>query len=117
MTLAVAIAAESESVEFTRHAAGTRVKGIYTPGGTSTFTALFAVQPMSTRELQMLPEGERVRGRLKMYGTTELQVASPSTDRLGDRFTRQGVLWEVVGEDMWSGNGGHYRYQAAKVEA
>jgi len=117
MSLADVILDEAESVTFTRHAAGTEAYGICTPGTTSTFSASFAVQPLSSRELQLLPEGERIRGALKLYGSTALIVAAPEVNRLGDRFTYDGLLWEVTAWDKWASADGHYRYRATKVEA
>lgn len=114
--LSEAILAESQAIEFTRAGTPSSSYGRVVPGTPSTFSANAAVQPLSPRERLLLPEGERTKEKIKIYSTTQLRIGSPDAGTIGDRFTHNGVLFEVDAEAAWSGDGSHYRYWATKVE-
>ena len=46
---------------------GSYVDGVWTPGVASTFAIEGSIQPMSGRELLLLPEGQRSRGAWTLY--------------------------------------------------
>lgn len=114
--LSEAILAESQEVAFTRAGTPSSSYGRVVPGTPSTFNADVAVQPLSQREILLLPEGHRTKATVKIYTVVQLRVGSPDAGTVGDRFTYGDVLFEVSAEATWSGDGGHYRYYATKVE-
>lgn len=114
--LSEAILAEAQEVEFTRAGTPSSSYGRVVPGSTTTFTANVVVQPLSPRERMLLPEGSRTKEKVKIYSLSALRIGSPEAGTIGDRFTRNGVLFEVDAEAYWAGDGSHYRYWATKVE-
>jgi hypothetical protein len=117
MSLLFAIAAESDEYTVTRYAAGTRLKGIETPGSGSTFTAVMSVQPLRPREARMVPEGIRQRALKVCYGEDELKPTDPAASTVGDTFPYRGRTYEVIESAPWEEHGGFFRSIAAKVEA
>ena len=111
-----AILAEAQVIEFTRAGTPSSSYGRVVPGTISTFTARVVVQPLSPRERMLLPEGSRTKEKVKIYSITTLRIGSPEAGTIGDRFTYNGVLFEVDAEAYWAGDGSHYRYWATKVE-
>lgn len=112
--LDAAIKAEAQAYMVTRHTAGTRVNGIYTPGSTSTVSALLSVQPLRPVEAQNLPEGILLKGVVVVYSATELLVADPATSILGDQFAHDGHTWEIWRVSNWDAHGSFQRYLAVR---
>lgn len=85
-------------------AAPTYADGFYVPAAGSTTSTKGSRQPLTARELLLLPEGMRVRQVKKVYTKTLLEV----NDHL-DFF--DGKIWEVlqVGEFEDAGIVDHYR--------
>ena len=104
------IADVSETVTVTRYAAPTIVAGRSVAGATSTVAIVACVQPLSSRELQFLPEGMVARGVRKVFTTTQL-LCLP----MPDRFAYGGEVWEIVEERDWGYQGNYHRYFAARV--
>lgn len=117
MSLLAALESEAETVTFTRYAAGSRTAGVVTPGAISTFDAVVSVQPMSPRQVAMLPEGIRQRSPLWVGTGTELKATDPTSGAVGDTFTWQGRSYEITGVEDWTVHGGFYECVAAKVES
>jgi hypothetical protein len=115
-SVAEAILAEARGYSVSRSVAGTRSKGVYTPGARSSVAVTMAVQPMTARELQVQPEGLRERQLLKCYATSELRPASQTGGTDGDRFTYRGATYEVTSVSDWSDEGGFWRAVAARVQ-
>lgn len=59
------------------------------------------VQPMSSDDLQALPEGERRVKRLKAYGDLTFTTADQSTGRRGDWLLYYGHWYECVSSLGW----------------
>ncbi len=118
MTILAAILSESEAMTFTRHAAGTRdaTSGLYVPGSTSTLSAQVSLQPLSMREVQLLPEGIRQKAAWKLYTGTALQIADPTANALADQFTKNGKVYEITSLGEWDTHGDYNKYVAFKVE-
>ena len=99
----------------TRTAAGTTLKGRYTPGATSTVTlavGTFIVQPMGARDLLRLPEGLRTSEAKKLWSTVELKV-EPDPDVV----TYGGRSYQVHALTDWSYAAGYFEYGLVKAEA
>jgi len=66
---------DNENIIIVKKAAGSYpsvAKGHYVEGTTTYIDALANVQPLNDRELELLKEGERIRGSLKIYSSSEL---------------------------------------------
>lgn len=100
-----------------RHAAGDYSTGAFVPGAESQFDVVGSVQPLSGSELLLLPEGERVRARCKMYSHDELKTASLTDKTLADRVVVEGRDLEVhsVSEFRNSGALSHFKYVLVAV--
>jgi hypothetical protein len=94
----------------TRYAAPSIVNGRKVRGAASTFSAVMSVQPLSSKELEFVPEGLRARGVRAVFSNTKLQTLPDP-----DRFTYDGDTWEVVKEDDWIVLASYGRYTAARV--
>jgi len=101
----------------TRRAAGNYSTGTFVPGVESQFEIEGSVQPLSGSELLLLPEGERVRARCKMYSHAELKTASVKDKTLADRVGVEERDLEVhsVSEFRNSGALSHFKYVLVAV--
>lgn len=91
----------AEDVVLHRFASGTYTAGIYVPGAETLSTIRGSVQPLTTDELLLLPEGQRSRGSFKVYTSTELFTARESGKRKADQLDIRGVLYEVQDVQSW----------------
>lgn len=57
-------------------------------------TVVLDVQFLTSREMQLLPEGKRSTVHIKSYGNTIIRTADQSTGRPADRLFYQGEWWE-----------------------
>ena len=77
-----------------------------------------SIQPMSGRELMLLPEGERTHDRIRIYTDVKLTVAIPAQNQKGTRVSYDGRDWEVQSAFQWDLNDyPYYKYLAQLVEA
>lgn len=103
------------SYTVTRHAAGTRVQGRSVPGAVSTFSIIASVQPVTGRQLQDLPEGQRGTETIAIYTRTELKTRSADSEP--DLVDNEGVPFEVVRVERWRAfSDVHYRAYAMRTE-
>ena len=79
-------------------------------------TIQLSVQPMSARELKMLPEGMRNDGTVKCYGPDELITAKSSTCQIPDKFEYRNVLYQVASVHDWKDLGGYFKTIATRVD-
>ena len=59
------------------------------------------VQPLSSDELQALPEGQRKINRVKAFGADRLTSADEHEGIPGDRLFYQGLWYECTSSVMW----------------
>ncbi len=86
----------AEKITVERSSPGTYPDGLYAAGPTSTFKALASVQQPTPRDLQNLPEGERVKNPKMFICTKKLQTASEDDSTLADVLTFKGVRFKVI---------------------
>lgn len=91
------------------------VKGRANPPIEQKFTTQLSVQPMTMKELRMLPEGMRNQGRVKAYGCDELKTVATSECRIPDRFLHRGVEYQIDKVDDWVDAGNYYKFEAVRV--
>lgn len=98
----------------TRRALGAVSEGIYTPGGTSTFTIVATVQPVDGRKLEPLPEAFHGSELCRVYTETELRTAGAVP---ADTITIAGETWTIARvAGPWSLRGSiHYEATAART--
>ena len=103
-------------VTVTRRGAITRSNGFPVAGSSSTFTlSPVIIQPLSGREMQHVPEGQRNREWLRVYSQTALRTAAEGNGVMADTFAYAGATYEVQSVDNWSPNANYYAYRAARV--
>ena len=75
------------------------------------------IQPMTPREIEKLPEGERSTEMIKIYTGTELKIAVVN-GLAADIITYNGNKYEVTGVEDWSKINGikHYKVRAMKID-
>lgn len=97
----------------TRTAIGTRTQGRYTPGSTSQFAITASVQPVTGRDLQVLPEAQHAEDVRVVYATTEIKTQEAGFEP--DQISIDGALWKVVNVEKWTLRGEtHYRALVAR---
>ncbi len=79
------------------------------------FITDLAVQPLSNKELKMLPEGMRNDNRVKAFGCVELKTVVTSKCRVPDKFEYKGNTYQIDKVADWSDAGGYYRFEAVRV--
>lgn len=90
---------------WTRPSTGALVNGRWVADGGDTVSTLDAtVQPTSSKDLELLPEGQRVDGLRAMYTQTAIDV--------DDRITIGSDTWRVIAMEEhlpFAGDGGYYK--------
>ena len=79
----------------------TNCGGYSAPGGHEDFLVTLNVQPLSSDELQALPEGERSVKRIKAIGETKFKPADEETGTEGDRLYYDGKWYECKSCHTW----------------
>ncbi len=82
----------------------------------SRFVIEASVQPLTQKELQLLPEGARTQGRVKIYTQTELLTAEVSECKMPDRIRYRGVEYLVKEVDDWVDAGGYFKAIGVRTE-
>jgi hypothetical protein len=73
------------------------------------------IQPTATRDLEILPEGDRTKGAITIHTKAELSIADSGTDR--ETYVRyRGKVYRVAGEGPW-GDHGFRKYIATTWQA
>jgi hypothetical protein len=68
-----------------------------------------SLQPLTGKELQLLPEGMRNQGVMVLFTKTKLLTVSTSECKLPDEVRHGGVCYEVTQVDDWGALGNYYR--------
>lgn len=99
-----------------RHRTGERVRGVWTPGPTTSDTFVGSVQPVKGKDLELLPIGRRDTGAVKVYSNTPLAVSVEGGTTPGDVVVWQGRAWEIIAALPYQ-NGviNHYKYLATDM--
>lgn len=82
------------------------------PGSTTQFSFTGSVQPLTGRELARLQELEDVRGAVRIFSPTEMQIADQSTLQKADTLVYQGQTYEVDLVYDWNEHGNYREYRA-----
>lgn len=88
------------------------VKGVVSPGPTTTVQILAAILPASSTDLARSIEGERLRDLVVIYSADEVFSGNEATGAPADLVEHAGALYEV--EDVDPFPGGLYQAKARK---
>lgn len=92
----------AESVTRTTYAAGAwSSSGRWVSGSGSTSTISASVQPAGPKELELLPEGDRVRDPRAVWTATELSAGGQHAGTSPDRLSVGGVVYEVRSVEVY----------------
>ncbi len=104
-------------LEVVRFNPTTRVKGrAQAKTESGRFTIMASIQPMSAREQQLLPEGQRVENTKKIYTLTELRTARQADGTEPDHVIYNGHTYEVRSVEDWVDLGGYWKVIAERIE-
>lgn len=86
-----------ETVTRRRYATGSFTAGRWVNGASSDTSISMSVQPLTDRELQTLPEGERTSENLKGYTTADVRTGDEESSPVvvADRIQVRGAWFEV----------------------
>lgn len=101
----------------TRRAPGAYdANGRFTPGGTSALNIEASIQPVTGRDLQVLPEGFSAEETKVVYTTTTLRTESPAG--AADIVTIDSEPYKVIRSERWEAFGDeHHRAFVARGKA
>jgi hypothetical protein len=89
--------------------------GVWTEGSLTPISFDASVQPLSAKEMQMLPEGRIVSQGYRLYTDYELKTVDTGVGKNPDRVTLFGLEFEVVSVGIWqSGILPHYKAVAVR---
>lgn len=83
------------SITVFRPGVGAYTNGVYVPGEDTAIVIRGVIQPMSAREVMMLPEGIRTKARWKLYTRFLLQESSVLGQLNADRVVHDSVATVV----------------------
>lgn len=103
-----------------RYEAGEYVKGRWVAGGTYTETSIIAsIQPVTGKERELLPEGERTKEVIRIYTKYGLRQAIEQQNVKGDQISYKGRVYEVRMVETWDfdwNDMAHFKAIAVMVE-
>ena len=87
----------NDKIKLVRRGEGNFIKGLWVPGFVQKIETIYSsVQPISGKELDTFPEGERHLVRFKVY------FSSPVNLSLQDTFFYQGIEYKIMADNTWS---------------
>lgn len=101
---------------FTSVGSYSAVTGRWIDTTTTTLSIKMSIQPVTGRELDILPENDRTREVLRIFTKTQLFGLSASNGQKPDRFAYLGRNYEVHNVEDWSAVAGFYDCLAVKMD-
>jgi len=100
-------------------AAATYVKGRLVKAATEEIEIQATIQPLNSKEVLLLPEGQRTKETIKIYSATELNPGSNKTKKNGDTIAYDGNGYEIISVADWSKMNGikHFKMVGQKIDA
>ena len=87
-----------------RKTAGSYINGFWVAGTNTVLTIKASVQPLSGKDIELLPEGKRLAGGYKLFTDDTLKVAIEGTSQDSDTVSIYGFDYEVIGQEIWANN-------------
>lgn len=106
-----------QSLTVTRYAGGSKVNGKWVEGTPSTFTINASVQPLTPKEIELLPEGRRASGEnYKLYADPSPILKTVSGDENPDKISIYSQDFEVFSIERWENSIiSHIKYIVTRV--
>lgn len=106
----------TKNITVTRKYPGTYSDGVWSEGSDYTFTISASVQPLSPREMEMLPEARRTKEAYKVFSSIKLIPAEETSQTNADLLSIGGETFEVVSCGSYQSNVlSHYKAMVVKV--
>lgn len=99
-----------------RYVAGAYTNGRWAAGTATQSTIVASIQPVTSSELERLPEGLRTKGVRKVYTEIPLQTANEKTGIAADRIIYDSEDWEVQEIDAHVLGIRHFKAICVRVE-
>lgn len=77
------------------------VDGIQQPTTWTPLTISGSIQPLSFKDIKLLPEGRADVGRMVLFTESTLMLPTEGSEYPADMVIHQGALWEVVSVESW----------------
>lgn len=92
----------NQPITVTRAGTGSYVGGIWQDGAPiPPFTLQASVQPVTSNDVQMLPEGQRQREAYAVFTADALKIADDNAKTTADVVTVFGRAFETVHSEAW----------------
>jgi len=106
-----------QSLTVTRYTGGSKVNGKWVEGTPSTFSINTSIQPLTSKELELLPEGRRSSGEsYKLYTDSSPILRTVSDDENPDRVSISSQDFEVFSIERWENSIiNHIKYIVTRV--
>ncbi len=115
--LSDAVLACSVTATVTRHLPTELVNGRKTGKPKErTFDIMASITPMTDKQLQRLPEGQRRDGKVKIISTTGLQTARVNECRQADIICQNDTRYEIDVVKDWFAQGGFFEMEGTRVD-
>ena len=96
----------SGNYTITRSKAGAFVRGRYQQGPTETLMISGSLQPIGSRDIKMLDEGERIQDHYFFFSDQALTINNDKSFQDSDVVIINGETYRVVGVEEWSQQAG-----------
>lgn len=106
-----------QTITVTRESGGTRIDGKWVSGSTSNFTIEASIQPLTAREIQLLPESRRASGEsYKLFADTTPALYTVTDDENPDRVSLYSQNFEIYSVKRWENSIiNHKEYIATRI--
>jgi len=116
----MSISFATDSIDITRFAAGSRVKGRYVKGAPTVIPDVFvSVQPAKPNEILRLPEGQRTKEVLRIFSNPvdQLFTVRENGNISADRINWKGQDYEVAMVEDWTDKDiSHFKSMAVRID-
>lgn len=94
---------------------GSFVKGVWTSAAPTTLSLVGSVQPAGSTDINMVPEGDRVKGMVAVWCNDPLYTTSTDGSNTSDIIVWHGVQWRVLSVEPWN-DAGYYHAVASRMK-
>lgn len=99
-----------------RLAAGSYTDGVWTDGASTDVNITASIQPLTARQMLLLPEGRRNTTAYNLFTSSRLFTAEPATNTNADKVILPDGTYEVFSCESWQ-NGiiNHYKAVVTRI--
>lgn len=106
--------------DVTRPGQGEYVRGIWVPALTKKaekFNVLAVVQPLTGKDILLLPEGQRITQAFKVYTSFAMQTVNSEKTKKADTISINDEEFEIHSVEPWGWHLAHFKCVAVRFEA